>query len=144
MKRCLVPFVVFFAASVAGCHRTPDEQLIRDAIGSMQQALENGSPRDFMSHVDTDFTGQEGRFDRNGLHNLLRVEVLRNDKIGVILGPIDIQMHGGRATVHVSATFTGGPGGWLPERGALYTFTSGWRKHGSDWYCYNASWRRKL
>lgn len=144
MKPNLVLFALFCLAAVAGCHRTPDEQLIRNAIASMQQALENGSPRDFMSHVDGDFTGQDGRYDRNGLHNLLRIEVLRNDKIAVTLGPIDVDMQGDRATVHVVATLTGGPGGWLPERGALYTFTSGWRKRGSDWYCYNATWHRKF
>ena len=62
----------------------------------------------------------------------------------MILGPIDVQMQGSRATVHVTATLTGGSGGLLPEHGAIYAITSGWKKDGSDWRCYNASWEQKL
>ncbi len=143
MRLCLAIIVMLSATALSGCHRTPAEKQIRNAISAMQQALEDGSPRDFMRHVDRDFTGQDGRFDRKGLHNLLRLEVLRNEKIGVTLGPIDIDVQGDRATVHVSATLTGGSGGLLPERGAIYTFTSGWRRRGSDWLCYNAGWKKR-
>lgn len=135
--------IAALVAAVAGCRHTPDEQMIRNAIGAMQQALEAGNPRDFMTHVAPDFTGQDGRYDRDGLHNLLRVQVLRNGRIGVVLGPVDVDVQGKRATVHVTATLTGGPAGWLPERGAIYTFTSGWRKRGSAWRCYNASWNKR-
>lgn len=110
----------------------------------MARALEQGLPRDFMAYVAEDFTGNDGAFDRAGLHNLLRAIVLRNEKIGVILGPIDVELQSDRATVHNTATFTGGSAGLLPERGAIYTFTSGWKREGSDWRCYNASWQRKL
>lgn len=128
-----------------GCHRTPDEQRIRNAVAAMQQALEARRPRDFMAYVADDFVGNDGRVDRDALHNLLRLEVLRNDRIGVTLGPLDIDLQGDRAIVHVSATFTGASaGGMLPERGAIYTFTSGWRREDGDWLCYNASWKRKL
>ncbi len=128
---------------LGGCHRTPDEQRIRNAITTMAQALEHGQPREFMKYVADDFTGNDGNYDRNGLHNLLRGEVLRNDQIGVTLGPIDIELQGDRAIVHNSATFTGGAGGILPERGAVYTFASGWKREGSRWLCYNANWQRK-
>ncbi len=129
---------------LGGCHRTPDEQRIRNAIGAMAQALEHGQPRDFMAYVADDFTGNDGNFDRAGVHNLLRAEVLRNDKISVTLGPIDIELQGDRAAVHNTATFTGGAGGFVPERGAVYTFTSGWKREGSKWLCYNATWQQKL
>ena len=131
-------------ALLAACHRTPDEQRIRMSIEAMQQAIEAGQPRDFMSHVAKDFTGNEGTVDRDALMNILRVEVLRNQKAGVTLGPIDVDLQDDRATVHVTATLTGGSGGLLPERGSIYAITSGWRREGSDWRCYNASWEQKL
>jgi ketosteroid isomerase-like protein len=130
--------------AISACRRTPDEQLIRNTIAAMQQAAEAGQPRDFMSHVSGDFTGEDGTVDRDGLANILRVEVLRNEKAGVTLGPIDVQLQGDRATVKVTATLTGGSGGLLPERASVYAITSGWRKENGEWRCYNASWEQKL
>ena len=130
--------------AIAGCHRTPDEQRIRDTVVAMQAALEARDPRSFIGHVSADFTGNEGQVDRDGLHNLLRAQVLRNESIGVTLGPIDVELQGDRATVHATATFTGGSGGWLPERGSIYSITSGWKREGPDWKCYNANWQQKL
>lgn len=129
---------------LAGCARKPDEQRIRDAVSAMQTAMEGADPHAFMSHVTTDFTGNDGTVDRDGLANLLRVVALRNQKIGVTLGPLDVDVQGNRATLRVTATFTGGSGGLLPERGAIYSITSGWRRDGSDWRCYNARWEQKL
>jgi len=71
---------------LAGCARKPDEQRIRDAVSAMQAAMEGADPHAFMSHVTTDFTGNDGTVDRDGLANLLRVVALRNQKIGVTLG----------------------------------------------------------
>jgi len=127
-------------AVLTACHRTPDEQRIRESIAAMQQAVESGRPRDFIAYVTTDFAGNDGTVDRDGLGNILRVEVLRNEHVGVTLGPIDVEMQGNRAIVHVTATLTGGAGGLLPERGSIYAITSGWRREGSDWRCYNAKW----
>jgi len=140
MKRALLALLTLLVA----CHRTPDEQRVRESITAMQQAVETGRPRDFMAYVSNDFTGNEGTVDREGLMNILRVEVLRNEHAGVTLGPIDMELQGDRATVHVTATLTGGSGGLLPERGSIYAITSGWRREGNDWRCYNASWEQKL
>lgn len=140
--RLLVLIALF--ALCGACSRTPDETRIRDAVGAMQAAMENASPRDFMAHVTADFTGNEGSVDHEGLHNLLRAIVLRNEKIGVTLGPIEVDVQGNRATLHVTATLTGGSGGLLPEHGAIYAITSGWRREGREWLCYNASWEQKL
>jgi len=131
------------ALLLVACHRAPDEQQIRDAIAAMEQAVEACRPRDFMAYVSSGFSGNDGNVDRDGLANILRVEVLRNDKVGVALGPTEVELQGSRAVVHVTATLTGGKG-WLPERGAIYAITSGWRKEGGDWKCYNASWEQKL
>jgi hypothetical protein len=137
-------FAVFVFAALAGCSRTPDDQRIRANIKAMQEAAERHSPRDFLAFVTPDFAGNDNSVDRDGLGNLLRMEVLRNDEVGVVLGPIDVEMQGDRATVHVVATITGGKGGLIPERGAIYSITSGWRRDGKNWVCYTASWEQKL
>ncbi|MBS0571247.1 MAG: nuclear transport factor 2 family protein [Proteobacteria bacterium] len=110
----------------------------------MQAALEARDPRGFMRHVSGDFAGNDGQVDRDALHNLLRADVLRNESVGVTLGPIDVDVQGNRASVHVTATVTGGAGGWLPERASIYSITSGWKREGADWRCDNASWEEKL
>lgn len=135
---------VLCALVLDACAHTPDEQRIRNAITAMQQAAEAHQPRDFMAYVSADFTGEDGTVDYAGLANILRFQVLRNDKVGVTLGPIDLDMQGDRATAHVVATLTGGSGGLLPEHGAIYSITSGWKRDGKDWRCYNASWEQKL
>jgi len=142
MVRIIVVWVIL--ALLAACHRTPDEQRIRESIGAMQKAIEGGQPRDFMSYIAKDFIGNDGTVDRDGLANILRVEVLRNEKAGATLGPINVDLQGDRAIVHVTATLTGGSGGLLPERGSIYAITSGWRREGNEWRCYNATWEQKL
>lgn len=131
-------------AVLAACSRTSDEQRIRETIAIMQQELEARNPRAFMAHIAEDFIGNDATVDRDALHNILRAEVLRNESLGVTLGPIDVALQDDRATVHVAATFTGGSGGMLPERGAVYEITSGWRRNGREWVCFSARWEQKL
>jgi len=130
--------------SLGACSRTPDAQRLRDALGAMQAAVEAREPKSFLEHVSTDFTGNDGAVDREGLHNLLRAAVLRNEKIGVTLGPVDVDVQGERATVAVTATLTGSAGGMIPERGAIFSIASGWKKEGGEWRCINAHWEQKL
>jgi hypothetical protein len=110
----------------------------------MQQAMEARNPRAFMAHITDDFVGEDADFDRAALANLLRIEVLRNDSIGATLGPVDIEMQGDRAKARVVATFTGGSGSLLPERGSIYLITSSWKRQGSEWRCYSAAWKQEL
>ncbi|HVJ63327.1 MAG TPA: nuclear transport factor 2 family protein [Tahibacter sp.] len=129
------------AVFAAGCSRTPDEVRIREAITAMETAVEAREPRAFMEHVADDFTGNRGSIDRAQLHNLLRGQFLRNEEIGVTLGPIEVELMDKRATAKVTATLTGGgSGGWIPERGAAYAFTTGWKNDGGEWRCISAEW----
>ncbi len=138
-------FVLLVLAGLLGaCSRTPDEQAIRNAMGEMQEALEAGRPGDFMAHVGEDLAGADAGVDREALHNLLRGQVLANAKIGIVLGPVGVEVRGERATVRVTATFTGGSARWLPERGSIYTITSGWRRSDGEWKCINARWERGI
>jgi ketosteroid isomerase-like protein len=129
---------------LTACARVPDEQRIRADIATMQHAIENHDLHGFMDHISGDFTGNDGTADREGLANVLRLEVLRNDEVGVALGPIDVELQDSRATVNLTATFTGGPGSLIPDHAAIYTIRSGWKKEGSQWRCFNATWEQKL
>lgn len=137
-----IVIVIVGAMLAVACSRPPDEERIRVAIADMQTALEEARPGDFMRHVSEDFTGSDGGVDREALHNLLRAQVLANERIGIVTGPLEFERTLDRMTVSVTATFTGGNARWLPERGAVYRVTSGWRETGGQWRCFNAQWER--
>ena len=129
---------------VGACSRTPEAQRIREAIGAMQTAVEARDPKAFLEHISSDFTGNDGSTDREGLHNVLRAAVIRNEKIGVTIGPIDVEAKDERATAGFTVTLTGSAGGMIPERGAIYSVSSGWKREGGEWRCINAKWEQKL
>lgn len=127
--------------ALAACSRGDDETRLRQALERMETAVEERRPGDFVDFVAEDFTSADGTLDRTGLHNLLRAQVLRHARIEVVLAAPDIEIQGDRATIAVTATLSGGDGGWLPERGAVYAITSGWRREAGQWRCVNAQWR---
>ena len=137
-------YLVMLLLALAACSRSDDETRLREALGRMETAVEERRPGDFVDVLAEDFTGADGTLDRAGLHNLLRAQVLRHAQIDVVLAAPDIQIQGDRATVAVTATLSGGAGGWLPDRGAVYAITSGWRREDGQWRCVNAQWRQVL
>jgi len=108
----------------------------------MQQALEERAPARFMEHVAADFVGNDG-VDRDALQQAVRAQVLANQRIGLVLGPAEVEMRQGSATVRFSALATGSGGRWLPERGGSWDVTTGWREEGGDWRLHYARWERR-
>ena len=129
---------------LSACSRSSDEEQLRAALGTMQLAIEARQPSDFMDHVADDFTAPEAGMDRRQVHDLLRLQVLRNEHIGVSTVVRDLRVESGRATITMTVTLTGSSGGWLPERGSIYALTSGWRKDDGDWKLIQANWQRSL
>ena len=135
--------VLLMLALLAGCSRSPPEQRLRERIADMQQALEARKPADFVVGIAEDF-GSDNGMDREGIRNLLRVQMLRNASIGATLGPLDISLHGERATVKFSAVLTGGSGGLLPDSARPWSVTSAWRDGADGWQLIHASWEPML
>lgn len=136
-----VALLVLVAAmlALAACSRTPPEQRLRAQLEAMQAALEEGSSRDFMHGVAVDFAGNDG-MDRVALQQMVRAQVLANARIGLSVGPAQVEIVGDRATVRFTAVATGGSGRFLPERAQTWEVTSGWRNEGGDWRLYYAQW----
>jgi hypothetical protein len=142
MRLALPLSSVLLAFTLAACSRTPDETRIRETIAAMETAVESRNPRDFMAHVAEDFAGQDSGFDRPALHNLLRAQFLRNESVGVLIGPIEVVLQQPRATARMTVTLSGGAGGLVPERGAIYEVETGWKRDGGDWRVISATWRQ--
>jgi len=140
--RCVL-YVFVMALILAACSRPPDEVRIRDAIAAMQDAAEAKSAAGVLDNIAGDFTGQNGEVDHDGLARILKIEFLRKDGIGVALGPISVEVDGDRATVKFEMTLRDSTERLLPGGSETYAVVSGWRRDGSRWICYNASWTRQ-
>ena len=141
--RAAATVVAVCLALLAGCAREPAEQRLRTTIDELEAAVIERRPGDFMERVAVDFVGDQG-LDRAAMHNLLRAQLLRNAKIGVTRGPLDVQMQGERATVKFKLVLTGGAGGLVPERAQGYAVTSGWRDVDGEWELFLAEWEPAL
>lgn len=129
--------------ALAACSHPPDETRIRNAIAAMQAAAEARKASGVLDHVGNDFTGQNGEVDRDGLARILKIEFLRNEGFAVSIGSIAIEVDGDRATATFDMTVGDASRRWLPSGRETFAVVSGWRREGSDWVCYNATWTEK-
>ena len=129
------------AWALFGCHRAPAEQQIRHSIDAAAAAARANDTSGVLAVVSDDFTGNEGELDRQGLRRLLAVRALRQDRTGVLIGPVSFQRRGDRIVAKFNLVLTGGkPGDLLPDAHAILAMTTAWRRDGGKWVCYSATW----
>jgi ketosteroid isomerase-like protein len=129
--------------ALAGCSKhTPPEQALRDTIAKMQAAGEARDVDALFAPIADDFAG-EGGMDRRQFHAYVALMTMRNQNIGVTLGPIEVKLFGDRATATFTAAVRGGPG-FLPDQAQVYAVETGWRRDGEDWKLISASWKPQL
>jgi ketosteroid isomerase-like protein len=144
-RRVLFAAAMLAALALAACHRAPAEQQIRQAIESAASAARANDTGALLAIVSDDFSGNDGELDRHGLRQLLAVRALRQDKTGVLIGPVSFDHAGDRIIAKFNLVLTGGkPGDLLPDRSAIYAMTTAWRREGNHWRCYNARWESKV
>jgi len=132
--------IALIVLALAACARQAPEQRLRQTVARMQEAVEQGRPRDFMADVAADFIGNDA-LDHDGLDRLLRGQLLLNAKVGARTGPLQVEMgQGDTATVRFTVLLTGGDGRFLPERGQLQQVVSHWRQADDRWQLYSATW----
>lgn len=132
----LMLLLVAFAMS---CARTPPEQRLREAVQTLQAAIEDRDPAAAQRLLADDFVGPDG-MDRKGAGDLARLVFLRHRNVGVSLGPMQVALQDSHATVAFTAIVTGRQEGLLPEHGRLYHVESGWRLEAGDWKLTSAQW----
>jgi hypothetical protein len=125
--------------ALAGCHRTPDEERIRQAIATASQAAEQADAGALAGVLSDDFDGNGGQTDKRELTGLLRAAKFRGETIHALIGPIDVEQRGDRYVAKFSVTLTSG-GKLLPAQMGVYQVESGWRREGKAWVCFTATW----
>lgn len=143
MTRRRTFLLLLLPAGLAACSRSSAEERLRERIKAMQQALQEQKTKPFMAGVSEDFVGSGG-LDHAAVRGLLRLQFLRNARIGVTLGPLDVTLQGEEAQVAFTAVLTGGDGGLLPARAGTWQVRSGWRDGKEGWQVLQASWEPVL
>lgn len=135
--------VLLLGLALAGCSRTPPEESLRRTIEGMQAAIEKRDAVTLADGIAEDFIGPDG-MDRNGAQRLAQLVFFRNQQVGATLGPLDIRMQEGGASVTCTAAMTGGNTAMLPTSGQVYDVTTQWRQDGDDWELVSAEWEARL
>ena len=143
LERAGAVVLLLVVAALTACHHAPAEQQVRQAIESAAAAARANDPSGVLAVVSDDFTGNDGDLDRRGLHRLLALRALRQDRTGILLGPITFERKGGGVVARFKLVLTGGkPGDLLPDQSSIRTMTTAWRREGGTWRCYSAKWSR--
>lgn len=132
--------LLMLACALAACARVPDADAIRGTIEAMAAAAQARRGDEVLDRIARDFTGNDGEFDREGFERMLRMRMLAGRNIGISLGAIEVRVDGERATARFAMTVADDSGRWIPGRRARLDVTTGWRRDGRDWLCYNAKW----
>jgi len=138
--RGLLLGVVFVMAC---CARTPSEEALRRSLGSLQRALEERDAATFEDLLAEDFVGPDG-LDRSGARRIAALHWMRHRKVGVTVGPLDVQVKDQHGTVRFKAALTGGSGRLLPEAAQAYDVETGWRFDDGQWHMTSAAWDPKF
>jgi len=81
--------------------------------------------------------------DGQAFRRYVSLVALRNDAIGVDIGPLDVKLYGDRATATFTAATRGGAG-LLPDRAQVYNVETGWRLDDGEWKLISAKWEPVL
>ena len=144
IRRCAAAAWIALSLLVpASCSRSDPEAALREAMASLQSALEQRDAAAMQQQLADDFIGNDG-LDRDGARRLAAMYLLRHRDVGVTTGPLDVDMAAEHATVRFTAVLRGGSGRALPDAAQVYDVETGWRLEGGDWKLASARWTPAL
>jgi hypothetical protein len=135
--------VALLTLAVAGCHRTPDEIQVRQAVDKAVQATEQVDVPAVVEPLSDDFDGNHGAMTRQDIGNLMRAARFRGETLHAVLGPVDVQPRGERYVASFTVTLSSG-GKVFPSQLGVFKVETAWRREGRHWRCYNATWTQQF
>lgn len=129
---------LLIALWLTGCSKTPDEQLIREAIDEIETAVQDRQTQPVIQRLAEGFRGPQDMNVRQ-VRQLMAAHYFRNRNINVVLAGMRIQINGIDASVNFNAVVTGGVG-TLPDQLQYYDVETVWRKIDGDWRIIRADW----
>lgn len=122
--RALLLIIITFA--LVACDKTPDEEIIRGALGEIETAVQKRETKPVLKHLSNNFSGPEGMTVQQ-IRQLMAAHYFRNKNIQVVIAGLRIKVTGINADVHFNAATTGGAG-MLPDRLQYYDVETAWQK----------------
>lgn len=139
--RGLLIALTWAAATVLGaCSTPPDEAALRERIAGLQTAVEARDAETLLDAVDPAFGGPEG-MDRDGLRRYATLMLLRQQNVGVVIGPVEVALHGDRASASFDAVVSGS-NRFLPDGVEARRVETVWRRDGGEWVLVSADWSK--
>lgn len=135
--------LVLVLMALAACSPTPPEQRLRESMAGLQASLEARDAAGISEWLAEDFVGPDG-LDREGARRLARMMFLRHRDVGAGLGPAEVTLQEGHATVRFTAALSGGSGRMLPDAMQVFDVETGWREDDGEWRMTSARWTPAL
>ena len=138
--------LVLLATTLVACGgASSPEEAVRSQVAALQSAIEARSASAVAELLDEDFIGPQN-MDRRAARQMAAALMLRHQRIGVITGPLDVQLQGeDRALVRTRAALTGGEGSaLLPDSAQAWRIESGWRLRAVTWRITSLTWTPAL
>lgn len=132
-------FMICGLLAVAGCSRPPPEEALRETMAELQRAIQARDAGAIRRHLAEDFVGPGG-MDRDDARRTAALYLMGHQSIGVVIGPLDLELQDAHASVRFSAAFTGGSGRLLPDSASVYQVETGWRLEDGEWRMTSARW----
>jgi hypothetical protein len=140
LRRTAGCFALALTILLAGCSPPPDEAALRARIDGLQAAIEARDADALLDAVHSEFGGPGG-MDRDGLRRYAALMLLRQQNVGVVLGPVDVEVHGERAAARFDAMVNGG-NRLLPEGVEARRVETAWRIESGEWVLVSADWSK--
>lgn len=137
--RWRIAAALLLVAAMAACARPQPEEALRQALDGIQAAIEARDAGELSEHLSDDFIGPGG-LDRDGARRLAALHFMRHGDVGVLPGPLDIELQDDHARVRFSAVLSGGSGRLLPDSAQAWQVDTGWRLVDGEWRMSSADW----
>lgn len=128
---------------LAACSRPAPEEALRAALAGVQENIGQRDAGALRRYLAEDFIGPGG-MDRDQARRTAALYMMQHQAVGLVLGPLDVELREPHATVRFRAALTGGSGGLLPDQANIYQVETGWRMEDGEWRITSASWTPAL
>ena len=138
-RRFRMAFMALVATAVSACSPPPGEEALRGRVGGLEGAIEAGNGQAVLELATDDFAGPGG-MDREGLRRYMAALRLGQRKVEAVVGPLEVEMHGDRASVRADVVVAG-LDRFSPDNASARRLETTWRREGGEWRLAAADWR---
>ncbi|MEM7280695.1 MAG: hypothetical protein AAF438_03540 [Pseudomonadota bacterium] len=127
---------------LTACAKPPAEEIIREHMDGIQQAVEAKKSRDVLQFLKEDFLGNN-HVDKLEVRRILVAQFLRHNNISVVFSSLDVEY---RPELPYRATMTGlvavtGAENLLPDDGRLLSIDGTWGLVEDEWRLETLNWQ---